>query len=187
MIDLHAVCIGTVQEIAPGKRSAIDKRPVRDDAVRVGALGIEGDEQRERRLYFGRQLHGGPEKAVHAYPHEHLPVWSDIAEREVLPGNLGENLSIGGVLEDEVHVGDEWRWGEVLLRVTEPRTPCAKLDIVLGRPVKRTMAHAAMTGWYLAVVEPGLAPTAGSIEVVRVGDGPTIADVLRGRKASRAS
>ena len=99
MIDLHAVCVGTIETIAPGKRSAIDKHPVRADVVRVTELGLEGDEQQEaKRLYFGRQLHGGPDKAVHAYPHEHLPVWSEIAEREVLPGNLGENLSIGGVL-----------------------------------------------------------------------------------------
>ena len=186
-LDLHAVCIGVIKEIAPGKRSAIDKHPVRDDLVRVGEMGIEGDQQKERRLYFGRQLHGGPDKAVHAYPHEHLAVWSEIAEREVLPGNIGENLSIGGMLEDEVRIGDEWAWGEVLLRVTEPRTPCAKLDIVLGRPVKRTMAHAAMTGWYLAVDRPGVAPTAGAIEIVRAGTGPTIADVLRGRKGARAS
>jgi MOSC domain-containing protein YiiM len=186
-LDLHAVCIGTIKEIAPGKRSAIDKHPVREDVVEVGELGIEGDQQKERRLYFGRMLHGGPEKAIHAYPHEHLPVWSEIAEREVLPGNLGENLSIGGILEDEVHVGDEWAWGEVLLRVTEPRTPCSKLDVVLGRPVKRTMLHGTMTGWYLSVLRPGTAPTAGAIEVVSRGTGPTIADVLRGRKASRAS
>ena len=181
-IDLHAVCVGAVRELAPGKRSAIDKQPVRADVVRVSELGIEGDEQQERRLYFGRQLHGGPDKALHAYPHEHLPVWSEVAERPVLPGNLGENLSIGGMLEDEVRIGDLWEWGEVVLRVTEPRTPCSKLDLVLGRTVKRTMLHGAMTGWYLAVVEPGLAPTAGSITVAAAGSGPTVADVLRGRK-----
>jgi MOSC domain-containing protein YiiM len=183
-LDLHAVCVGAVGVLASGKRSAIDKHPVRAEVVQVGELGIEGDEQQERRLYFGRQLHGGPDKAVHAYPHEHLPVWSELAEREVLPGNLGENLSIGGALEDEVRIGERWRWGEVLLRVTEPRTPCAKLDVVLGRTVKRTMLHGAMTGWYLAVDEPGEAPTAGGIERVGEGDGPTIADVLRGRKRS---
>jgi MOSC domain-containing protein YiiM len=72
----------------------------------------------------------------------------------------------------------------VRLRVTEPRTPCYKLDIVLGRTVKRVMLHGAMTGWYLAVVEPGEAPTSGAIAVVVRGDGPTITDVLRGRKPS---
>lgn len=182
-LDLHAVCVGGVREIAPGMRSAIHKTPVRDDTVLVGALGIEGDEQQERRKYFGRQLHGGPDKAVHAYPHEHLPVWSELVARPVDPGNLGENLSVAGMLEDEVRIGDEWRWGEVLLRVTEPRTPCTKLDVVLGRPVKRLMLHGAMTGWYLSVVEPGRAPTAGAVEVTARGEGPTIADVLRGRKA----
>ncbi|MCU1375897.1 MAG: domain containing protein [Actinomycetia bacterium] len=182
-IDLHAVCIGRVEEVAPGTYSAIRKQPVRDDAVEVGELGIAGDEQQEKRLYHGRQLHGGPDKAVCAYPHEHLPVWAELLEREVPVGTFGENLSIGGLLEDEVHVGDEWQWGDVRLRVTEPRLPCFKLDLVLGRKVKRVMLHGAMTGWYLAVVEPGPAPTVGRITVVARGDGPTITDVLRGRKS----
>ena len=183
-LDLHAVCTGVVEEIAPGKRSAIRKHPVRTDTIAVGTLGLDGDEQKERRLYYGRQMHGGPDKAVCAYPHEHLPAWSELLERDVPPGTFGENLSIGGVLEDEVRIGDRWRWGDVLLRVTEPRTPCYKLDLVLGRSVKRVMLHGAMTGWYLAVDEPGTAPTGGTIEVVGAGDGPTVADVLRGRKRS---
>ena len=181
-LDLHAVCVGQVREIAPGMRSAIDKHPVRDDTIRVGELGLEGDEQKERRLYFGRQLHGGPDKALLAYPHEHLAAWSELVERDILPGNLGENLSVGGMLEDEVRIGDRWRWGEVELRVSEPRTPCKKLDVVLGRPVKRLLLHGAMTGWYLAVDRPGVAPTGGAVEVVERGAGPTVADVLRGRK-----
>jgi MOSC domain-containing protein YiiM len=170
-----------IGEIAPGTRSAIDKRPVAGDAIDVGELGLAGDEQQERRRYHGRQLHGGPDKAVCAYPHEHLPAWADLLERDIPPGTFGENLSIAGALEDEVHVGDRWRWGDVVLRVTEPRTPCFKLDLVLGRQVKRLMLHGAMTGWYLAVEQPGVAPTSGAIEVVARGDGPTIADVLRGR------
>lgn len=183
-LALHAVCTGVVEEIAPGKRSAIRKRPVQAERISVGTLGLDGDEQRERRLYHGRRMHGGPDKAVCVYPHEHLPAWSELLEREVLPGMFGENLSIGGALEDEVRVGDRWRWGDVLLRVTEPRTPCDKLDLVLGRSVKREMLHAAITGWYLAVDGPGSAPTGGTIEVVEAGDGPTIVDVLRGRKRS---
>jgi MOSC domain-containing protein YiiM len=183
-LDVHAVCTGVVEEIAPGKRSAIRKAPVAGDTIEVGELGLAGDEQRERRLYYGRQLHGGPDKAVCVYPHEHLPAWEELLERAIPPGTFGENLSIGGALEDEVRVGDLWRWGEVELRVTEPRTPCFKLDLVLGHKVKRVMLHGAMTGWYLAVDRPGVAPTSGSIEVVARGDGPTISDVLRGRKTS---
>jgi MOSC domain-containing protein YiiM len=183
-LDLHAVCTGTIEEIAPGERSAIHKRPVDTAVVRVGELGIEGDEQQEKRLYEGRPLHGGPDKAVYAYPHEHLAAWSELLDRACGPGLFGENLSVGGALEDEVRVGDEWRWGAVRLRVTEPRTPCYKLDLVLGRTVKRVMLHGAMTGWYLAVLEAGEAPVSGTIEVVARGEGPTIADVLRGRKPS---
>jgi MOSC domain-containing protein YiiM len=183
-LELHAVCTGTIEEIAPGELSAIRKRPVTTAVVRVGELGIDGDEQRETRLYGGRPMHGGPDKAVYAYPHEHLPAWSELLDRDCGPGLFGENLLTGGALEDEVCVGDEWQWGSVRLRVTEPRTPCYKLDLVLGRTVKRLMLHGAMTGWYLAVVESGEAPASGTIDVVAHGDGPTIADVLRGRKPS---
>jgi MOSC domain-containing protein YiiM len=183
-VDLHAVCTGVVEEIAPGKRSAIHKHPVAGDTVEVAELGLAGDEQQERRLYYGRQLHGGPDKAVCAYPHDHLAGWAELLEREIPPGTFGENLSTGGILEDEVHVGDRWAWGEVVLRVTEPRTPCFKLDLVLGHKVKRVMLHGAMTGWYLAVERPGVAPTSGAIEVLSRGEGPTIVDVLRGRKTS---
>jgi len=183
-LDLHAVCTGTIEEIAPGKRSAIRKRPVAGDTVSVGPLGIEGDAQQETRRYDGRQMHGGPDKALCVYPHEHLPSWSDLLEREVAPGTFGENLSVAGMLEDEVRVGDRWRWGEVVVRVTEPRTPCYKLDLVLGRSVKRVMLHGAMTGWYLAVDEGGVAPAGGTIEVLERGEGPTIAELLRGRGRS---
>jgi MOSC domain-containing protein YiiM len=182
ILDVHAVCTGRIEEIAPGKRSAIRKRPVGTDRVAVGPLGIDGDEQQETRKYYGRQMHGGADKAVCVYPHEHLPSWADLLDRDVAPGTFGENLSVSGILEDEARVGDEWQWGEVRLRITEPRTPCFKLDLVLGHKVKRVMLHGAMTGWYLAVVQPGVAPTAGTIEVVERGDGPTIADILRGRR-----
>ena len=183
-LELHAVCVGMVAEIAPGVRSAIGKRPVTAPSVAVGILGIEGDEQQDHRVHAGRRIHGGPEKAVYAYPHEHLPVWSELLERPCPIGLFGENLSVGGILEDEVRVGDTWQWGGVRLRVTEPRMPCYKLDVVLGRSVKRAMLHGAMTGWYLAVEEAGAAPASGTIEVLDRGDGPAIADVLRGRKPS---
>lgn len=183
-LEIHAVCTGRVELIAPGTRSAIRKRPVAGETIAVGTLGLDGDEQQERRRYHGRQLHGGPDKAVCAYPHEHLPAWGELLERAIAPGTFGENLSVGGLLEDEVRVGDVWQWGDVRLRVTEPRTPCFKLDLVLGHQVKRIMLHGAMTGWYLAVDEPGEAPTSGVIDVVDRGDGPTIADVLRGRRTS---
>lgn len=182
-VDVHAVCTGRVEELAPGTRSAIRKRPVAGDRVSVEPLGIDGDEQQERRRYGGRPLHGGPDKALCVYPHEHLAVWAELLEREVPPGTFGENLSTGGLLEHEARVGDQWRWGDVLLRVSEPRTPCYKLDLVLGHKVKRVMLHGAMTGWYLAVLTPGVVAVDEPIEVVERGSGPTVADVLRGRRA----
>ena len=188
MIELVSVRVGSVAVIGQHPRwkrdvrSGFVKQPVAGPSIAVHALGLTGDEQHETRLHQGRPLHGGVDKALYAYPVEHLPAWQRELEREVGPGLVGENLTVAGVTEDDARVGDVWAWGdEVRLRVTEPRLPCFKLDLVLGRPLQRFMLHGNRTGWYLAVERPGVAPVAGPIEVVERGDGPTIADVLHGR------
>ena len=184
MIELLSVRVGKVAVIGTHNgrevRSAFVKHAVEGPTIEVHALGLTGDEQRESRLAQGRPLHGGVDKAVYAYPVEHLPAWRMELLREVGPGLVGENLSVSGVTEDDVRIGDVWAWGPVRLRVTEPRLPCYKLDLVLGRSLKRFMLDGNRTGWYLAVDRPGVAPVDGPVEVVERGAGPTVADVLHG-------
>ena len=187
MIEVVSVRVGAVAVIGEHPRwnrpvrSGFVKHAVEGPSIEVHALGLDGDEQHETRLHDGRPLHGGVDKAVHAYPVEHLAAWAMELGREVGPGLVGENLSVSGVTEDDVRIGDVWAWGPVRLRVTEPRLPCYKLDLILGRSLKRFMLDGNRTGWYLAVERPGAAPVAGPIEVVERGDGPTVADVLHGR------
>ncbi|MGH8082904.1 MAG: MOSC domain-containing protein, partial [Lysobacter sp.] len=97
----------------PGSVSAIAKTPV-DGRVRIGEMGLDGDEQGDRRV------HGGADKAVHHYPHDHYAAWrEEIGPHPLLrePGAFGENLSSEGLTETQVCLGDRYRLGEALLEV----------------------------------------------------------------------
>ncbi|HOB66983.1 MOSC domain-containing protein [Ottowia sp.] len=150
----------------PGGRSVlsgIGKRPVAGP-VAVGKLGLQGDEQADL------NVHGGLHKAVYAYPAEHYAAWHaqrrahgvSLFDEALPPGFLGENLTIEGLLETEVWVGDTLRFdgSACVLRVTAPREPCGKFIAVMGyAEAARQMVREARCGWYLAVDEPGeLAP-----------------------------
>ena len=145
--------------LASGRRvlSAIGKQPVAGP-VAVARLGLAGDEQADL------SVHGGLDKAVYAYPAEHLAYWQ--AKRlehsvslwdEVLPsGFVGENLSLEGLLEAQVWVGDELHFPGCVLRVTAPREPCYKFNAVMGFvQAGRAMAQTGRCGFYLAVERPG--------------------------------
>jgi MOSC domain-containing protein YiiM len=145
--------------------SAIHKQPV-DKTVEVTSLGILGDDQADR------GIHGGLDKAVYAYPSEHYAFWTAqrkkvLRQEESLPpGSLGENLTLEGLLESEVWIGDRLTIGSVLLEVTEPRTPCFKFN------VKMRMSHAAKlmlqsgySGFYLRVVQEGSMQAGDAITV----------------------
>jgi len=145
--------------------SGIRKRAV-SGRCRVGPLGLEGDEQAD----LG--IHGGLDKAVYAYPEEHADFWRqrarDRGELDEIPaGRLGENLRIAGVLERDLYVGDEWHFPDCVLRVTQPRIPCAKLNAVLNDPrAARAMAQSAHCGTYLAVKVPGSVAVGETFELV---------------------
>ena len=121
MARIVSVQTGVVRPLMVGERrvlSAIGKTPV-GGAVAVGPLGLAGDEQADP------AYHGGLDKAVYAYPVEHLPTWQRLRRErgvsmfdEPLPfGFVGENLSVEGLRESEVWIGDEWVIGDLVLRV----------------------------------------------------------------------
>jgi len=137
--------------------SAIGKAPV-TGPVKVGRLGLQGDEQADP------TVHGGLDKAVYAYPMEHLPFWQaqrqeagvSLFDEPLPPGLMGENLSIEGLLETDVWVGDELHFPGCALRVTAPREPCYKFSAVMGLPTAgRLMMEQLNSGFYLSVVRPG--------------------------------
>jgi MOSC domain-containing protein YiiM len=159
--------------------SGIRKKPVSAPRIAVSTINIEGDGQGDLRV------HGGPEKAVYAYPSEHWAPWTGELrpERPFGPGSFGENLSTAGMLEDEACIGDIWRWGDVRLQICQPRYPCYKLGEALkDRSVIAKMVANGRTGWYFRVLTPGDAPTGGPIErEARDPAGVTVAMTHRAR------
>jgi MOSC domain-containing protein YiiM len=107
--------------------SSIDKRPVQASSLWLSRTNLEGDEQADQRQTKDGQVHGGPEKAVYAYPADHFAAWSEELGRPVGPGLFGENLTTLGITETDACIGDVWEWGDALLQVRQPRLPCYKL------------------------------------------------------------
>lgn len=130
--------------------SAIWKKPVRGP-VRVGRLGLEGDSVANTRV------HGGVEQAVLMYAASHYRLWAEewgVSAPE--PGAFGENLTVEGLTEDQVCVGDVLGIGEVRLQVSQPRQPCATLARRHQRRDLIAVVQAnGRSGWYLRVLEEG--------------------------------
>lgn len=141
--------------------SGIAKQPVAGSSVFVGRINLAGDGQGDR------VNHGGPDKALYAYPAEHLGTWK--AERGYPdgPAMFGENLSTVGVLEDEARIGDIWQWGDAVLQISQPRWPCYKLALHRGDPgIVKAFVASDRCGWYLRVLTEGEAPVGDDITLV---------------------
>lgn len=153
-------------------------------AVAVRTLGLAGDEQADL------SVHGGPAKAVYAYPLEHYPVWQTLRAQAgaapwnapLGPGAMGENLSLRGLLEAEVWVGDLLRFPDCTLAVSEPRFPCFKFNAAMGfARAARMMAQSGYCGFYLAVREPGTLQAGQRFELVPGAREVGIAELFRAR------
>lgn len=141
--------------------SSIGKQPVTTESLRVDLVNLEGDRQTDLRV------HGGPDKAVYAYPIEHIRAWAEELGQDLGPGAFGENLTTEGLLEHEVRIGDIFGWGDALLQVSQPRQPCVKLATFRRRPdLPKKLVANGRSGWYLRVLQPGRVPTAGPLELI---------------------
>ena len=159
-MQLVHINLGKVRPVRVGERklmSAIGKTAVAGP-VRVGPLGLTGDEQADL------SVHGGLDKAVYAFPLEHLAYWQaqrvaqgvSLFEETLPPGFVGENLSILGLRESEVYIGDRLHFADCVLRVTQPREPCGKFNAVMGyAQAARDMVLSGCCGFYLAVERGG--------------------------------
>lgn len=153
----------TTSMMIDGKRvmTAIRKTAV-SGAAAVAPLGLVGDEQ------ANPDVHGGLSKAVYAYPSEHYEFWRKARldrglglmagmEEDALPfGFMGENLTLAGVLESDVWVGDVLEFANCTLRITDPREPCFKFNATMGfNTAAKAMAQSGFCGFYLAVDKQG--------------------------------
>ena len=145
--------IGRIAPLGPESvPSAFVKRPVSGPA-QVGPLGLVGDEQADLRV------HGGATKAVYGYAHSNYAIWLRAFPQHaalLVPGGLGENLTLDGCDEQSVHVGDVVRIGTAVLQITEPRQPCFKFALRFeDLAMVRAMVENGMCGWYYRVLKPG--------------------------------
>jgi MOSC domain-containing protein YiiM len=172
-----SVNIGMPREVeCKGRKvvTGIFKSPVAAKLT-VRRLNIDGDGQADL------TVHGGRDKAVYAYPSEHFGPWSERLGRELTPGNFGENLTTVGLLEDAVHIGDEFRVGTARLVITQPRMPCYKLGLRFDDPgMVKTFLQAGKPGIYFAVLEEGVVGPGDPIErVAEDGSRITVTEMFR--------
>ena len=137
--------------------TAIGKQPVAGP-VALGTLGLAGDEQADQ------SVHGGQSKAVYLYPVAHHPFWQTVRAQAgvaapgapLAPGLFGENLTVDGLDEAQLWIGDQLRGPGCTLVVSEPRNPCFKFNAVMGfAQASSLMNQSGYCGAYLAVLHPG--------------------------------
>jgi MOSC domain-containing protein YiiM len=164
----------TVEYDGAEVRTGIFKTPV---AGRVPLRGVNlaGDDQADR------AVHGGPDRAIYAYAAEDYGWWRESEGRTVAPGTFGENLTLRGVDVSNAVIGERWRVGSTVLRVTSPRVPCNKLAMAMRDPkFVKAFARALRPGTYLAVETEGDIAAGDPVEILsRPGHGLSVADVAR--------
>ncbi len=159
-----SIQVGRVAPLGPDAvPSGIVKHPV-DGPVAVARLGLAGDEQADL------SVHGGPDKAVYAYAASQYPRWAaehpHLAER-LSPGAFGENLTIEGLEETDLCVGDIHAIGTARLQVCQPRQPCFKFALHLGDPrALKAMVRSGRSGWYYRVVTEGAVSAGDAVILV---------------------
>ncbi|MFT5422332.1 MAG: MOSC domain-containing protein YiiM [Phycisphaerales bacterium] len=145
--------------------TGIYKSPI-EGPLRVGADRVEGDHVADLRV------HGGPDKAVYAFPSEHYAGWqSAFPEADWTRGAFGENLTLTGLLESRVCLGDRFRIGSAELEIRQPRMPCFKFAIrVGGRSAIGHMIKTGHSGFYFGITREGELSAGDTLELV---GGPT--------------
>jgi len=142
------------------ERTAIGKTPVSGRA-RLTRLGLVGDQQEDR------SHHGGPDRALCSYVADHAEGWVRALGRRPEPGLFGENLTVQGIDETQVHCGDRFRIGDAVIEITTPRIPCMTLTRRVGYaeaiPFIRSLGW---SGWYARVIQEGEAEAGDAMELI---------------------
>jgi MOSC domain-containing protein YiiM len=155
--------------------TGIFKKPV-PGRIGLRRLNLDGDQQADL------TVHGGPYKAVYAYPSEHYPFWrKELPELDFPWGMFGENFSTEGLLEDALHVGDRFKIGSSVVMVRQPRLPCYKLAAKFKRDdILQRFLLSGRSGFYFSVEQEGEVEAGDDIELVDRNDsGVTIAEVIK--------
>ena len=156
--------------------TGIFKYPV-EGGVTVRLLNLDGDRQADL------TVHGGPDKAVYAYDWKNVLYWQKTLGRKDLgAGSLGENLTVEGLTEEDVAIGDELEIGTARLQVTQPRFPCFKLGAALQMPgFPKMFLDSGRLGFYLRVLQEGVIQAGERIRLLtsREAERVTIAELAQ--------
>jgi MOSC domain-containing protein YiiM len=167
-VNLAAVAPLFIEQSGRTRRiiTGIHKKPVAGP-VQVNRLGLEGDEQADL------TVHGGLNKAVYAYAMEHYPFWRQLRQaalkrdEPIAYGSMGENLTLGGLLETDLWIGDRLTIGSVVLEITEPRRPCFKFGAKMGfAHAVKSMVQSGFSGFYLRVLQTGTLQSGDAITLL---------------------
>lgn len=152
-IEILSLNVGMPKQVQfqqKGVSTGIFKKAT-DEALYLSYLNFEGDGQGDL------VHHGGREKAVCVYPYEHYPFWENELKIPLEYGALGENLTIRGLLETDVRIGDVFELGKAIVQVSQPRQPCYKLTIRHGVPdMLLKVQQTGYTGFYFRVLAEGV-------------------------------
>jgi len=177
-MKLLSVNVSLPKPVAHGEKTVVTgifKEPV-GGPVMLRRLNLEGDGQADP------QNHGGEYKAVYAYAIEHYEFWKRELGRDGFPpGQFGENFTVQGMTEDDIHIGDAFRVGSALIQVTQPRSPCYKLAVKMGLPnFPKQFLASGRVGFYLRVLEEGEVGAGDAVERVLVDpERLTVREMLR--------
>jgi MOSC domain-containing protein YiiM len=155
--------------------SAIVKHAV-DGRLALGPLGFDGDEQADL------SVHGGPDKAICCYPSEHFAGWRERTGLDIADGAFGENLTLEGLVEGDVRIGDTYTLGDngVVVQVSQPRGPCFKVAARWGRrTMPAEMAQGLIAGFYFRTMQTGTVAAGDALTLVERVSDVTVAEVLR--------
>jgi len=177
-MKLVSVNTGLPREVMWHGRSVttgIFKQPVQG-RVALRKLNLDGDGQADL------TVHGGEYKAVYCYPIAHYGYWRrELPGREVPIAIFGENFTTDGLLEDSIHLGDQFSIGSAKVIVTQPRLPCYKLGVRFQADdmVKRFLAS-GRTGFYFAVTREGEVGADDEIKLIaRDPNGVPVSEITR--------
>ncbi len=162
---------GIIESIRVGKPASLQyKRKIVQSAIykdevhhpiHVAKTNLEGDEQSDLKH------HGGPDKAICIYPSEHYTYWSQKTGQLFKSGDFGENLTISGLTEDKVRIGDILKAEECIFQVTQPREPCYKIAARHNiDQLPLWIRISGYSGYYLRVLEEGILTKGSSIEII---------------------
>ena len=186
LLSVNRATARTVRISGRDVRTAIYKEKA-DGPIEVGPMGLQGDEQADL------TVHGGLSKAIYAYPSEHYPFWQTVRaqaqaalwDEALLPGAMGENLTLSGLLENQVWVGDLLRFKHCELAVSEPRQPCFKFNAAMGfNQAAKLMVQSGWCGFYLAVRVPGRIQAEETFELIPGPREVGIPELFRSRARS---